>query len=893
MMKCIVAEAGEDAVASTGGEETMVLALSKTMVYCVLEKEMKGGIYLMKKGLIKLLVLAVVFVFGIIGFGQMSNHANQDLTTEMADATLPVVFLHMKDPDTQEVMTINELRGYTSEMNGVYMRDTITPISEDRLLPVEIQTYDMKIDGISYEIRSMDMERLIADAVVEDYKQEKGKIATNLPIQNLLETNEEYLFILELVSGGNSIYYYTRIMEEENCYVTESVEFALNFHEKTFDADAARSLATYLEPNASGDNSTLNKVDIHSSLKQVAWAEFEGKRLTTPIPSIKEMNDSYTVITLEYLVGSTGVGGELEYYNVEEYYRIRYTSERMYLLNYERTMEQIFRAENLEVYDKYIQLGIRNQEIEFAANEKGNIVSFVQEGELWCYNESGNQLSQVFSFIGNEGIDERENNREHGIRIINIDEMGSVNFVVYGYMNCGEHEGKVGICVYHYDSVANTVEEELFIPSDESYQVMKADLGQLMYENSQGIFFIMLEGVVYRIDLGTMQVKEYISGLKEGTYAISDSHKYLAWTDSEDIYAADKIYLVNLDTEKEQEISAGIGEYLRPLGFMDEDFVYGAAKEADIYKDLAGNVTFPMYQVKIINAESMSSLKSYEKAGYFVSDIEIDDYIMYLNRIQFNGMAYVDAAQDTIMNREGDSGTIVGVHTSVTEAKQTQVQLSLADIVKETPAKILTPKEVVLEEEREIDLNRFGEENNYYSYARGDVLSVTDDLKEAIAVANDEMGVVIGNRQQYIWKRARKSTQPAIEVSVGEEDAGGTSIARCVSAMLEQESINIGVTALIGQGKTPKEILETTMENVTALDLTGCDLEEVLYYISLGTPVFAMRSDTEAVLVVGYDAQNVILYNPLEGASKKMGMNDATEMFESAGNVFFGYILDR
>lgn len=892
MMKCIVAEAGEDAVAGTGGEETMVLALSKTMVYCVLDKEMKGGIYLMKKGLIKLLVLVVVFVFGIIGFGQMSNHANQDLTTEMADATLPVVFLHMKDPDTQEVRAINELRGYTSEMNGVYMRDTITPIGEDRLLPVEIQTYDMKIDGISYEIRSMDMERLIADAVVEDYKQEKGKIATDLPIQNLLETNEEYLLILELVSGGNSIYYYTRIMEEENCYVTESVEFALNFHEKTFDSDDARSLATYLEPNASGDNSTLNKVDIHSSLKQVAWAEFEGKRLTTPIPSIKEMNDSYTVITMEYLVGSTGVGGELEYYNVEEYYRIRYTSERMYLLNYERTMEQIFRAENLEVYDKYIQLGIRNQDVEFAANEKGNIVSFVQEGELWCYNESGNQLSQVFSFIGNEGIDERENNREHGIRIINIDEMGSVNFVVYGYMNCGEHEGKVGICVYHYDSVANTVEEELFIPSDESYQIMKADLGQLMYENSQGIFFIMLEGVVYRIDLGTMQVKEYISGLKEGTYAISDSHKYLAWTDSKDIYAADRVHLLNLDTEKQQDISAGTGEYLRPLGFMDEDFVYGAAKAADIYKDLAGNVTFPMYQVKIINTESMSSLKSYEKPGYFVSDIEIDDYIMYLNRIQFNGMAYVDAAQDTIMNREGDSGTIVGVHTNVTEVKQTQVQISLADIVKETPAKILTPKEVVLEEEREIDLNRFGEENNYYSYARGDVLSVTDDLKEAIAVANDEMGVVIGNRQQYIWKRARKSIQPAIEVSVGEEDAGGTSIARCVSAMLEQESINIGVTALIGQGKTPKEILETTMENVTALDLTGCDLEEVLYYISLGTPVFAMRSDTEAVLVVGYDAQNVILYNPLEGTSKKMGMNDATEMFESAGNVFFGYILD-
>ena len=148
-----------------------------------------------------------------------------------------------------------------------------------------------------------------------------------------------------------------------------------------------------------------------------------------------------------------------------------------------------------------------------------------RSGELWCYNEANSQLSQVFSFIGNEGVDSRENYREHDIKIINVDETGSVNFVVYGYMNCGIHEGRTGICVYNYDSVANTVEEELFIPSDESYQVMKADLGQLMYENGQGVFFIMLDGIVYRIDLMTMQVKEYITGLKEGDYAISESHR--------------------------------------------------------------------------------------------------------------------------------------------------------------------------------------------------------------------------------------------------------------------------------------------------------------------------------------------------------------------------------
>ena len=842
----------------------------------------------MKKGMIKLLVLAGVFLLGVIVFGELTNHSNEDLTTEMADATLPVVSFFMKgEGENQEV---NELRGYTKEMQSVYMRDAITTVSSDRLLPLQVQTYDTKIDEISYEIRSLDASRLIADSKVEDYEEKKGRIKAELTIQNLLEENEEYLFIIKLKSGGDTIYYYTRIMEETVCHTKECVDFAMSFHEKTFDVDEARELATYLEPNASGDNSNLHKVDIHSSLKQVAWADFKGERLTTPVPSLKEVNDSYTVVVLDYLVASIGINGEMEYYNVEEYYRVRYTNDRMYLLNYERTMNQIFRAENESFYNNYIQLGIRDSEVEFASNEKGNVVSFVQEGELWSYNESSNQLSQVFSFIGNEGIDKRENYGEHDIKIINIDETGSVNFVVYGYMNCGSHEGQVGICVYHYDSIANTTEEELFIPSSSSYQVMRADLGQLMYENAQGIFFIMLGGTVYRIDLSTMEVKEFITGLSQGDYAISESHKYFAWTEKDGQGMGTGIHLMDLDTGDKKELSPGGEGYLKTLGFMQEDFVYGIARKEDVVKDLTGNVTFPMYKVCIMDSSTAEQLKEYEKPGYYVSDIEIWDYIMYLNRIQFNGMAYVEASQDTIMNREGDSATIVDVHSTVTEVKQTQVQLSMVDMVKEASPKILTPKEVVFENNREIALKSEDVKDNYYAYARGDILAVTDNLKMAVSTANEKMGVVIGEKQQYIWKRARKSLQEALEVSVGTEDAGGSSIVQCVSAILERESVNIEVAALIGQGKTPKEILETTMEGVTALDLTGCSLEEVLYYVSLGNPVFAMKSDMDAVLVVGYDSLNVTLFNPLDSTVEKMGMEDAGEMFENAGNVFLGYL---
>ena len=80
----------------------------------------------MQKGTIKAIVLPVVFVLAVIIFSFMTNQTNEDLTTEMSEATLPVLTLY--DGKT----AINELYGYTEKMDAAYMRDTITPIATSK-----------------------------------------------------------------------------------------------------------------------------------------------------------------------------------------------------------------------------------------------------------------------------------------------------------------------------------------------------------------------------------------------------------------------------------------------------------------------------------------------------------------------------------------------------------------------------------------------------------------------------------------------------------------------------------------------------------------------------------------------------------------------------------------
>ena len=839
----------------------------------------------MRKGTIKAAVLAAVFIGAVLIFGRFMNDTNEDLTTEMKEATLPVITMYQGDQE------LNELHGYVTEMDAAYMRDTITPVGEDRKLPIVIQTNQTAVDTISYEIRSLDATRLIANADVTSYEERSGKITADLQIQNLLEEGEEYLMIIRLGSGDRSICYYTRIAEPVDCYVSECVAFVKDFNDKTFNDETSGTLATYME-RTTGDNTTLQFVSLNSSLKQVSWADFKGERLTEPVPSIKEITPTYNVIVLDYVVSSVNESGQIEYYNIEEYYRVRYTTSRIYLLNFERTMNQIFRGENDSVYDQYIQLGIREANVEYKANEAGTSVAFVQEGELWSYNQEANTLAKVFSFRGYEGVDDRENYGEHDIKIVNIDEAGSIDYIVYGYMNRGIHEGTVGIAVYHYDSLANTNEEQVFIPSSQSYEVMKSELGQLMYVTESGAFYIMVDGNVYGIDLNSLDTKVLVEGLSDEAVAISESNRFLAWVDPSAVRGSDTIHMIDFVTEKVTDVTGSASDYVKPLGFMQEDFVYGVAKSADVVVDAAGNTLFPMYQVKIMDtsSEEHEILKTYEKPGYYVQNITISGYTIYLNRIQNNGTAYVDADQDMIMNREGDSLKVVDIATKNTDEKETQVLITLQDEAKKKTPKILTPKETILEQKREVSLKEEKDNNRYYVYVKGEVVLTTDSVSDAIIAANSQMGVVIGENQQYVWKRSRKTAQAAFnDIVVGEEDSGAGSIAQCVNAILEKEEINISVSALISQGETPKQILLNTLKDATVLDLTGCTVDEILYYVSNGYPVFAMTGSSDAVLVVGYDANNVVLYDPAMGQTYKRTTADADEMFFNAGNIFFTY----
>lgn len=840
----------------------------------------------MSKKVIKPIVLIVVFIAALITFCITTNKGNKDMTTKQADATLPVMSFNL------DKIKINTLHGYTTEMDPTKMRDCVIPISDDRKLSLSISTYGMAVDRISYKIRSMDGKRLVADDEISSFSNKDNTIQADVNMPNVMDENTEYLLVFTITSGQDNVYYYSRIMQTDGKAAAKVVEFAKKFHDETFIKDDKSFFTTYME-TTTGDRNTLAYVDLTSTVSQITWGSMAAAQYTNPVIALKEINDSYDVVTIDYVMSCVDGKGETEYYNVREYFRLRQTESRMYVLNYERTANQIFNSENSFISDSgSVMLGIRSSEAEYRANEAGSVICFVQEGDLYSYDINNGMIIKVFSFRDAEGIDERENWNHHDIKIVSVDEAGSIDFVVYGYMNRGTHEGEVGTGVYHYDGLAHTIDEEAFIPSKTSYEVLKAEMGKMLYLNEKNEFYLMMDDSLYRINLGSMSVKKVVEGLSTGSYCASESNRYFAWVDSANQYSSNTIKVMDLKSGKTFEVKKGDDQYLRPLGFIGEDFIYGQANAADVVSDAAGNTTFPMNGLIILDTSDQSELKTYTPSAGYVEKISVDGYTVTIDLIAQNNGVYAEIGQDTIMNREADSKQKIALDTSQSDTKLTVSAISIAGGKKPDKLKQLTAQMTINSHDTAVDLKFDDNTVHFYVYAKGDVIFASDNISDAIKQANDSMGVVIDSNQQYVWMRARKNAVNAFaNIACNEIDKDADSVVKSVSAMLTYNDVTVSVSELIGAGSSAVDVLKNNLPDKEILDLQGVSSEDIIFYISQGNPVFAMTGNTSAVLVTGYSSNGALyIYNPDNGATTSMSYEDADRMFYNGGLHFITYM---
>ncbi len=836
----------------------------------------------MKNLIGKILVCAAVFIITLFVSSGIYNNGNEEMTAGMSEASLPLVHI------SADGIECNYMYGLRQDIDGSFFRDTITPLGEGRTINIIIDKYGNEIDGISFEVRSIDGSRLVESTQVKDYREGAEQIRATVTIKDLIEAGTEYNWILMLETGSETVKYYTRIISGDNFAVREKLSYVRDFHEKTYDKEKARELATYLEPDSTGDNTTYNYVNIHCSLKQVSWGDLKVKELVEPRIVINEIDERNASIHLYYIVQTTE-GKDIYNYNVSEYFRIRYTPDRTYLLDYERRMNQIFDPEADVYASNKIMLGIRDSELQMMESDGGSNLAFVNGRQLFCYHSADKKLAALFDFA--DGFDLRTIYENHDIKILNVDETGNVSFIVYGYMNRGSQEGRIGIQVYEYNGMLNTVEELLFIPYNKAYTMLKADMEQLSYLNNKGILYLYLDGSIIAVNLLERTYSEVASNLQQGSFQVSAGDEMLVWQNSADAYDCTGLILMNLNTGNTKEIKAQGNNRMLPLGFINEDLIYGLARYEDITTDSTGMITFPMYVVYIQN-EQGSILKSYEHENVYVTGAEIMDNLITLIRVERSqDGAYNKLADDQIVNSTPED---TGYNTSelvATQSYEKIVQLVLKNTLDSKTLKHTLPMQVLFEGSRNMEVNIENPTDRYYVYGKDGITGIFAHEADAINLAYSISGTVVDERGEYIWKRTSRSTKNQIMAITGRaSDDESSDLAVCLETILGFAGSVKNVQPMLDGNMTVSQILEENINGIRVLELRGVSLDAVLYYVNKDIPVLAMLGGDDAVLVTGFNEYNVVLMNPDTGTVYKMGLNDATSLFQDSGNLFVTYI---
>ncbi len=839
----------------------------------------------MKKTIIRIAVCVVVFLASALIIGSIMNQGHNNMTMEMAPATLPMITMESGG------VACNELHGNTVEMDVAYQKDCITLLGEGRQANFTVDTFGREITGISTEVRSIDGSRLIENSEVTGWKANGKSFSVSLTLKDLIDTNTQYslTLILEL-EGEQKVYYYTTILWNDDVHISEILEFATDFHGKLYDKEVAKELTKYLEPNSKlTDNGTFHKVNIHSSFQQITWGSLEPVQEDAASIRLTQISGNVASLLMDFVV-STGEGKNKIYYNVEEYYRVRYTSERMYLLDYERTMTQIPDTTRMYANDK-ILLGITDENVDMMESADGNTVVFSDMGQLLSYNAATNRLTVIFSFYDKDNADRRTLYDNHGIKILDVDEGGNVKFAVYGYMNRGRHEGETGIQIISYDNSLNTIEEEVYIPYSKSYAVLKDEMEQLLYRNRQQHVYFFLENGVYDVDLENRSAEQLVSIRQDDSLQVSENHEIIVWQEGDDINHSNQLNVRNLNTGEQTVIRAEDGEAIRPLGFMGEDIIYGVARESDIRTENSGQIFYPMYKVCISNS-SGDNLKEYGQDGIYIVDCAIEGNQITLSRIQRseNG-SYQEILDDQIMNNVEEEPGQNKVVTADIDIYERYVQIQTKTTIDTKTIKVLNPKEVVFEGGRELTLDAVSEVSRYYVYNAYGVQGIYSAPGKAVKEAYDSSGVVANDRGITVWLKGNRVSRNQI-MAIKEESVTDqkNSLTVCLDNILRHAGITRNTEYDLAQGKTAIQILEENMTGVQVLDLSGCSLDAVLYYVNQDIPVLAILEDGEAVLVTGFNEFNVVIMEPSTGKLYKKGMNDATTWFAENGNHFISYM---
>lgn len=838
----------------------------------------------MVKYIYKTVILLFIFAGAVYFFGKQmeTDISDTGVRADLGQETYPYIQL------ATQGQRVNTLYGYSAPMEPDIIRESMTPLDPEKKITVYLGETASRLTSLKYDIVDKETGEIYESS--EPNALSQGQKSLDITFEYGFKTSTEYILDLAGTSDdGREIHFYTRLkyyLDESN--LAEKMKFVKRFHKDTFVKSKAEELGKNLEPSSTNRNSSLASVDITSNSDLVTWGNMSPDIITDELITIKEYNMETACVQYNYFVKANTDSGE-EIYHIKEFYRVRYASRTNYLLNFERTMEAVFDSDLASVQTSQLKLGITDEtDSRLFTNKAEDIMFFARGGDLYRYDMKKNQMMKIYSMFSEDAPYIYRAYDEHAIRLLKVDEEDNLYFCAYGYFPRGQYEGDVAVVLYEY-SAEGELRELVYMPSSTTYQQLKEDFEEYGYVSSRGIYYFTVANTVYAYNISAKRLEKMVENIKSSSFMIMEKANCYAWSSSLSNGYGQSITLYNLETdEREIIVCPDENTYVRLLGVIDENVVYGYVRKEDIGRSRDGSRVVPCYELYIADTKG-NIVKRFDWKNRYIQGIQANGNVINITLCRKKDGKYEKSGENSISNQSQTKTSKFRYTSRVTSKSLTEwyIQFPSSFEMAAKPEKLQGPG-YLMTTERFVRLEQPGI-TKYYVYALGKITASYESARQAIREADDQMGVVVSSNHQVVWERSGSFLQNSIGgFEVTREGRDVSNLAACAYMVLKQKHINADAKAMTKKDLPVYNMLAEYLQS--PVNLKGCTLDQVLYFVSNNKPVIAMTSESKAVVIGGYTTTQLYLLNPETGREATVNRSEYERIFKNAGNQFISYM---
>ena len=769
------------------------------------------------------IIFVFVFLLAVIGFllySFLGKEKNETIggDIEGSDLNIPKLYNVLDD------YYINKMYGYSNEMDAAVSDNILSLVLDDFSMKFRIVDADIsEIEDFDYSIRKFDTNELVESG--ERTKVESDII--DLHLSSLMEENKEYSLELKLYTNGKTYHYYSRIIRSNTEFLKKLIDMANTFSNNNFDSNTARDNSVYLESDGTGNSRGLEYVTLKSDFEMISY---NGMSLT---PAEKEVT----------LVNYNGKVGEIHFsftadaygktYNIEENFICKSGAQRLYMLDYTRTMNQ--KILNKLTVDKKIDLGMGNRGSRIITNAKVDKIAFLADNKLFLSDGKKENVDVIYSCGKNNYI-------------MPLKFGDGLYFINYGYNLDDSHIGEVGVCLLKYMEDTKKVSKLAFIKTDVDVASLKESIDELAYMGDSGMLYIKLLDKVVGLDITSGSYVTVAENLETGKYSISQDKSLLSWN------VGDGLNIYNFAVGENKQLD-NANEVMLPIGYIGSDLVV-AIQSQNISNTVNGKSVGSIFEKISIYNNLLELQKEYTYDGRYIDNINVSGNRVHIELYQYDGENFTRLGEDTIIS----SKSVASESRLSSYADSYRGKNYVIDYTKKIDREISYSKTLEIEAsdlEYDIELNTSYLKNMYYVYINSKLKGIYDDPVRAVEDAYTDMGFV---RRNGIMIYVRAMVDTASNINFEASAAG--------------EYVNY-------------------WENNELTRFRGITLKEAMYFLTIKKPVFTFTAINNPVILTGYDSKTVTIYDINTSSIQKIDINEAQSIFNSTQNDFSCFFTFR